>query len=185
MSTITIKSCRNDTEKLSFEWPDRQPDTKGEFVGLVTCDVVNPRFPKIAADQVLWAVDSALSYANNDGSDIEDVANLISLKDWLNYAQLEINAPDDEEQLAKDNEIARLKARIDELEGITLTMKAQAAEVAEPKPDTMIIPEREFKFERSRHVVARHHAKHPAQPFDKEQEIRTARTERSKVCTIL
>ena len=187
MSTITIKSCRNATEKLSFEWPDRLPDTTGEFVGLVTCDVINPRFPRIRADQISWAVDNAIRLTKNDGTDVEEVASLISLKDWLNYAQLEINAPDDEAALAKSKQIAKLEVQMNELKGMSLTLQGQVAERHEKlealvsKPDTVIIPEREFESSRSRKIAALWHAGRNEKPG----EIQPVTPKLSRLCRII
>ena len=182
MSNITIKSCRNDTERLAFAWPGTHPDEKGEFDGKVVCTVIKPHFPQITPEQIAWAVDSAHCYATNDGCDVEEIVILQSLKDWIKSAKIEIIAPSEMEEVAKDNKITRLEAEVEELRGMTLVLKAQAAEF---KAAGVPIPEREFKFERAKHVVARHHAKRTVQPPTKEQEIRNARTERSKVCEIL
>lgn len=54
MGNLTIDSCRNREEKLTFWWPDHPPDLVGILCGKVVVYVENPATPRITEEQVKW-----------------------------------------------------------------------------------------------------------------------------------
>ena len=89
MRNITISSYRNKTEKLTFEWPEGLPNTKGGFNHKVVCSVSKPAFPKIMHYRVRWALDTAM-HAHKEDVTPTVMNDILKLKNWLRYAPLSV-----------------------------------------------------------------------------------------------